>query len=120
MLAKPTVGETLFLYLAVSKVAVSSVLIKEEGSTQRAVYYVSKSMTDLETRYPAIEKMTISLIVASRKLRLYFQSHPIIVLTDQPLRQVLQKPELVWRLTKLAMELSEFDLQFKPRTSIKG
>ena len=61
MLAKPMVGETLFLYLAVSDAAVNSVLIREEGSTQRAVYYVSKCMTDPETRYPAIEKMPSAL-----------------------------------------------------------
>ena len=120
MLAKPSIGETLFLYIAVSEVSVSSVLVKQEGSIQRAVYYVSKCMVDAETRYPDIEKLALSLIVASRKLRPYFQSHPIVVLTNQPLRQVLQKPELAGRLTRWAMELSEFDIQFKPRTSVKG
>ena len=110
MLAKPTTGETLFIYLAVSEVTVSSVLIKEERSTQRAVYYVSKSMTNPETRYPKIEKLALCLIVTARKLRPYFQSHPITVLTDQPLRQVLQKPKLAGRLTRWAMELSEFDI----------
>ena len=120
MLAKPTAGETLYLYLAVSKAATSSVLIKEEGSIQKAVYYVSRSMADAETRYPDIEKLALSLIVTCRKLRPYFQSHPIVVLTSQPLRQVLQKPELAGRLTKWAIELSEFDITFKPRTSIKG
>ncbi|KAK0574861.1 hypothetical protein LWI29_030216 [Acer saccharum] len=120
VLAKPTSGETLLLYLAFSEAAVSSVLIKEEGFIQRAVYYVSKSMTEAETRYPDMEKLALSLIVASRKLRPYFQSHPIVVLTNQPLRQVLQKPELTGRLTKWAMEISEFDIQFRPRTSVKG
>ncbi|KAK0579223.1 hypothetical protein LWI29_022984 [Acer saccharum] len=120
ILAKPATGETLFLYLAFSEAAVSSVLIKEEGSVQRAVYYVSKSMTEPETRYPGVEKLALSLIVASRKLRPYFQSHPIVVLTNQPLRQVLQKPELAGRLIKWAMEISEFDIQFRPRTSVKG
>ncbi|KAK1561191.1 hypothetical protein Q3G72_035306 [Acer saccharum] len=74
-------------------------------------------MTEAETRYPDMEKLALSLIVASRKLRPYFQSHPIVVLTNQPLRQVLQKPELAGRLTKWAMEISEFDIQFRPRTS---
>ncbi|KAK0587832.1 hypothetical protein LWI29_029584 [Acer saccharum] len=77
-------------------------------------------MTEAETRYRDMEKLALSLIVASRKLRPYFQSHPIVVLTNQPLRQVLQKPELAERLTKWAMEISEFDIQFRPRTSVKG
>ena len=37
-----------------------------------------------------------------------------------PLRQILQNLECSGRLTKWAIELSEFDIEFKPRTSIKG
>ena len=89
MLSKPTNGEELFLYIAVSEASVSSVLVRQEGSSQRPVYYVSKGMTGSESRYPEIEKLALSLMVAARKLRPYFQSHPITVLTNHPLRQVL-------------------------------
>ena len=70
-------------------------------------------------RYPAIEKLAYSHVLASRKLRPYFQAHPIIVYTDQLLRQVLPKPEVVGRLFKWAVELSQFDIQYQPRTAIK-
>ncbi|KAK9911093.1 hypothetical protein M0R45_035016 [Rubus argutus] len=56
----------------------------------------------------------------SRRLRPYFQAHNITVLTDQPLRLVLQRPETSGRLTKWAIELSEFDILYKGRTSTKG
>ncbi|XP_059645862.1 uncharacterized protein LOC132288728 [Cornus florida] len=56
----------------------------------------------------------------TRKLRPYFQAHTIIVLTDQPLRQVLYKPETSGCLTKWSVELGEFDIQYKPRVAIKG
>ena len=58
--------------------------------------------------------------MASRKLRPYFQAHPITVLTDQPLRQVLQKPEAAGRLLKWIVELGYFDISYFPRAAIKG
>ncbi|XP_021802453.1 uncharacterized protein LOC110746532 [Prunus avium] len=54
------------------------------------------------------------------RLRPYFQAHTIIVLTNQPLRQVFQKPETSGRLVKWAIKLGEFDIQFKPRPAEKG
>ncbi|XP_077215668.1 uncharacterized protein LOC143850295 [Tasmannia lanceolata] len=58
--------------------------------------------------------------MAARKLRPYFQAHTIKVLTDQPLRQVLHRPDISGRLVKWAVELSEFDIQYVPRPAIKA
>ncbi|KAL5547014.1 hypothetical protein UlMin_006701 [Ulmus minor] len=54
-----------------------------------------------------------------RKLRPYFQCHPIVVVTTYPLKGILQKPELSGRLTKWVVELSEYDISYQPRTAIK-
>ncbi|XP_059654534.1 uncharacterized protein LOC132301284 [Cornus florida] len=62
-----------------------------------------------EERYPAIEKLAFALVVAARKLRPYFQAQTMIVLTDQPLRQILYKPETSGRLMKWSVE---FELSF--------
>ena len=86
-------GEDLFLYLAVSVTAVSAALIREENRVQLPVYYVNQAFQGAEARYPPIEKITFALIVASRKLRPYFQANPIIVMTDQPVRKAMSKPE---------------------------
>ncbi|XP_022855998.1 uncharacterized protein LOC111377175 [Olea europaea var. sylvestris] len=67
-----------------------------------------------------MEKLALALITASRKLRPDFQAHTVHVLTNFPLRQVLQKPDTSGRLLKWAVELSEFDLVFKTRAAIKG
>ena len=75
-------GEDLFLYLAVSITAVSAALIKEESKVQLPMYYVSQAFQGAEARYMRIKKITFALIVASRKLRPYFQANPIIVMTD--------------------------------------
>ena len=59
-------------------------------------------------------------MVAARKLRPYFQANTIIVPTKFPLKQVFQKPDASGRLAKWSIELGEFDIQFKPWTTIKG
>ena len=64
--------------------------------------------------------MTYSLLMASRKLRQYFQSHQITVLTDQPLKEVLQKMTTSGRMVKWSVELNEYGLEFRPRTFIKA
>ncbi|XP_024018662.1 uncharacterized protein LOC112090784 [Morus notabilis] len=108
------------LYLAVSEHAVSSVLIREEKKVQMPVYYTSKRLLDAETRYLQMEKLALALIVTARKLRHYFQAHSIQVLTNHPLRQVLQKPDTSGRLLKWSIELSQFDINYKPRNAIRG
>ena len=75
---------------------------------------------EAKSQYPYAEKMALALVTATRKLIPYFQTHAITVLTDQPLKQVLQKPECSGRLTKWAIELSEYDISFESRKMIKG
>ncbi|KAK2996418.1 hypothetical protein RJ639_026444 [Escallonia herrerae] len=120
LLSKPFPGEDLLIYLSVTEVAVSTVLIREEDGVQKPIYYVSKVLQDMETRYPKIDKIALALIISARRLRPYFQSHTIIVLTDQPLRKVLMSPEASGRLVNWSVELGEFDLQYKPRTAVKA
>ena len=108
------------LYLSVSEHTISGVLVRDEGPAQTPIYYISKALQDAETRYSKIEKLALALVVAARKLRLYFQAHAILVPTSHPLRQVLQNPEVSGRLTKWAIELREFDIKFMPRTTING
>ncbi|XP_024039511.1 uncharacterized protein LOC112098123 [Citrus clementina] len=120
LLSTPRNGDKLYLYLAVSDRAASSVLVREEEGVQYPIYYTSKALLDAETRYPPLEKWALALVVAARKLRPYFQAFPISVITDQPLRQTLHKPDTSGRLVKWAVELSEFDIDYKPRAAIKA
>ncbi|KAK1554732.1 hypothetical protein Q3G72_016522 [Acer saccharum] len=120
LLSKPKDNETLFIYLAVSDTTVSAVLVREEGNSQHPVYYVSKTLLNAETRYSRLEKLALALVMAARKLRPYFQCHSIKVLTTYPLKNILHKPELSGRLTKWAVELSEYDISFHPRSAMKS
>ena len=67
-----------------------------------------------------MEKLAFVLITVARKLKPYFQAHTIIVLMDKPLRKVMSSPESASRMALWAIELSEFDIWYRPRTAIKG
>ena len=110
----------MFLYLAVSEHAVSAVVIREEKGEQRAVYYVNKTLADAETRYLPLEKLALTLVMASKKLKYYFQAHKIVVLTEHPLKSLLQQGDLTGRVARWAVALGQYDLEYKPRTAIKG
>jgi hypothetical protein len=73
----------------------------------------------VEAQYPRIEKLAFALVVSAWRLRPYFQAHTIRVLTEYPLKKVLQKPDLSGRLVNWAVELGQFDIEFHPRTAIK-
>nr|XP_027102165.1 uncharacterized protein LOC113723098 [Coffea arabica] len=73
-----------------------------------------------EPRYASIERYVLALVHAARKLRSYFQAHPVVVMTDQPLKQILSKPDASGRMVRWAVELSEYDLSYQPRTAIKA
>ncbi|XP_065631696.1 uncharacterized protein LOC136068463 [Quercus suber] len=99
---------------------VSSALVREESKVQRPVYYTSKALRGAEGRYPLMEKLAFALIMASRKLRHYFQAHVINVMTDHPLKKAMNKLEAAGRLIQWAVELSEFDIKYQPRHAIKA
>ena len=121
VLASPEAGETLFIYLAVLDVTVSAVLFKDyEDRSQRPMFFVSKSLSDAETKYNHLEQAALALRIAAKKLRPYFQAHPIVVLTNLPLRSTIHKPDLFERMTRWAIELSEYSISYKPRLAKKG
>ncbi|KAM1066714.1 hypothetical protein ACFX15_021466 [Malus domestica] len=94
LLSKPEVGDTFIIYLSVSALAISSVLIRKDGNVERPVYYASKALQDAETRYSNIEKLALALI--------------------------LQSPDTSGRMIKWAMALGEFDISYQPKPTEKG
>ena len=67
-----------------------------------------------------MEKLILELVTTFRKLRPYFQAHTVEVPTEYPMKQILHKSETFERLMNWAIELSEFDIRYKPRTEVKG
>ena len=91
-------GEELYLYIAVSQAAVSAALVRDEGGSQRPVYFISRAFRGAEERYPRMEKLAFALVTTARKLKPYFQAHTIIVLTDQPLKRAMSSLEAAGRI----------------------
>jgi ribonuclease HI len=119
-LSPSQIGEELYLYLVVSASAVRSVLIRDEERIQKPVYYTSRALRGAKESYSNMEKLTFALLIASRKLRPYFQAHSIIILTDYPLKKAMNKPDAAGRLVQWSIEMSEFDIDYRPRTVIKA
>ena len=61
-----------------------------------------------------MEKLAFVLVIATRRLKPYFQAHTIIVLTDKPLRKAMNSLEAAGRMALWAIELSEFDIPIPP------
>lgn len=100
--------------------AVSGVLVRDDRGEQRPIFYISKSLLDAEIRYPTMEKAALAIVTSAQKLRPYFQSHTIVVLTNQPIKVVLHSPSLSGRMTKWAVKLSEYDIDFRARPAMKS
>ena len=92
----------------------------EQSRQQYPVYYISHVLTGLESRYLLIEKFAYALLIASRKLRPYFESHLVTVLTDQPLRSALKKYGSSGRMVKWAIELAPYGISYEPKRAIKA
>ncbi|XP_010663849.1 uncharacterized protein LOC104882394 [Vitis vinifera] len=121
ILSSPLSEEKLYMYLTISEWAISVVLFRcPSPKEQKPIYYVSRALADVETRYSKMELTTLALRSAAQKLRPYFQAHPVVVLTDQPLCNILHKSDLTERMLQWAIELSEYGIEFQPRLSMKG
>jgi len=67
-----------------------------------------------------LEKAALAVVFSSRRLRHYFQSFTVVVMTYLPIQKVLEKPDVAGRMVCWAVDLSEFDILYEPMGSIKG
>ena len=120
IMSSPEVDEVLFTYLAITSYAISFVLIRVDGGIQLLVYYVSKSLHEAEVCYLPLEKAILAVMHATKKLPHYFQAHTMVVLTQFPLKSILQSAYYTEKIAKWGTILGAFDIKYMPRTSIKG
>ena len=67
-----------------------------------------------------MQKLIFGLIMASRKLRHYFQACEIMVFTRFPLQRILQNPEATGRKVEWALDISNFGLKFESTSTIQN
>jgi hypothetical protein len=90
------------------------------AKVQKPVHFVSTVLHDARERCTMQQKLLYTLLVASRKLRHYFQGHPIKVVTDRPLETILRNPNVTGRVAEWAMELQPFEISFETTKVIKS
>jgi hypothetical protein len=94
ILIPPTLGEPLLLYVTALTQVVSAVLVverAEEGHTllvQRPVYFISEVLSETKVHYPQIQKLLYAIVLTRRKLRHYFEGHPVTVVSSFPLGEI--------------------------------
>nr|GEV20322.1 reverse transcriptase domain-containing protein [Tanacetum cinerariifolium] len=93
---------------------------KWEGPYETPVYFVSHALQGPELNYTPMEKLVLSLVFAAKRLRRYFQAHPIAVITDQTIKQIMSRPDVAGRLQKWSVVLGEHNITYRPWTSVKG
>nr|GEY13508.1 reverse transcriptase domain-containing protein [Tanacetum cinerariifolium] len=112
MLTVPMEKDELIVYFDAAKETVSAVLMTEREAKQMPIYFVSRALRGPEINYTSMEKLVLALVHASKRLKRYFQAHPIIVIMDQPIQQVLSRPKVSGRLHKWSIELGEYKKNF--------
>jgi hypothetical protein len=93
---------------------------EDTAKVQKPVYFVSTVLRDVRERYTMQQKLLYTLLIASRKLRHYFQGHPIKVVTDRPLETILRNPNFTGRVAEWAVELQPFEISFETTKVIKS
>jgi hypothetical protein len=123
-LTPPSSGTPLLLYVAASHAAVSAALVqeKQDGQTkkQSPVYFVFEVLSPSKRNYTELEKVLYAVLMASRKLRHYFQAYHIIVPSSQPLKDIMRNREAIARVGKWAAKLNEFTIDYVHRSSIQS
>jgi hypothetical protein len=123
-LTPPAPGAPLLLYVAASHSALSAALVQEklEGQIKRQapVYFVSEVLSLSKKNYTELEKVLYAVLMATRKLRHYFQAYHIIVPSSQPLKDIMRNREATGRIGKWAAELNEFSIDHVHRSLIRS
>jgi hypothetical protein len=123
-LTPPSLGAPLLLYVVASHSAVSAALVQEkldgQVKKQAPVYFVSEVLSLSKKNYTELEKVLYAVLMASRKLRHYFQAYHIIVPSSQPLKDIMRNREATGRVGKWAAKINEFTIDYVHRSSIQS
>ena len=109
VLAAPTEKEPMLPYIAATSRVVSTVVVvqrPEEGRAQlvqRPVYYLSEVLSSSKQNYPHYQKMCYGVYFAAKKLKPYFQEHPITVVCIAPLAEIIGSWDASGRVAKWAI-----------------
>ena len=124
ILASPLEKEPMMLYIAATNRVVSVVVVVEreqEGKTvQRPVYYLSEVLSLSKQNYPHYQKMTYGVFMAATKLKHYFEEHPMTVVCEAPISEIIGNKDASGRIAKWAIQLSPYVPRYERRDDFKS
>ncbi|KAM1925245.1 hypothetical protein ACFX13_032546 [Malus domestica] len=109
------------LYFCLGNINWKLVGPNNKGGKEQAIYYLSRTLTGVETRYTPVKKLCLALYFTACKLRHYIlPCHMHIIAKTDVIKYMLSKPMLTGRIGKWILELSEFSFQYVPQKAVKG
>jgi ribonuclease HI len=101
-------------------IAVEHIEKGKELPVHRLVYYLSEVLTLSKQNCPHYQKVAYGVYMAAKKLKQYFEEHPITVMSTTPLSEIIGCNDATGRVAKWAIELAAHTIQYKPRMMIKS
>jgi hypothetical protein len=126
ILTPPRGSEPLYLYVAATTQVVSAVIVVEQAEeghalpVQVSVYYISEVLPETKARYPQIQQLLYAVVLERRKLRHYFEAHPVMVVSSFPLGDIICNADASGRIAKWSMELMGETPNYAPHKAIKS
>src|SRR3954469_17924562 len=116
----------MMLYIAATNRVISAVMVVERPEKdkaqpiQRPVYYISEVLLASKQNYPHCQKMCYGVYMTAKRLKPYFQAHPITVVSSAPLAEIIGNRDVSGRVAKWAIQIASHGIKYESRTSIKS
>ena len=121
VLVPPQLGKPFKLYVSADNHTIGSSLMQEFEGKERVIFYLSRRLLDLETRYSPIENLCLCLYFSCTKLWHYLLSDECTVVSKAVvIKHMLSMPILNGRVGKWILALSKYDLRYESAKAVKG
>ncbi|PIN07494.1 DNA-directed DNA polymerase, partial [Handroanthus impetiginosus] len=122
VLRAPMHGKPLILYIAAQEKSVGALMAQEnEERKERALYYLSRTLTENELKYSPVEKICLALFYAIKKLKHYFEAYSIqLISRADPVKYVMSRPMISGRLAKWSIIFNQYEITYVPQKAVKG
>src|SRR2546421_6461008 len=122
VLSPPQPGKPLILYMSVEDLGVGAMLAQvDDLGVEYAIYYISKKLLPAEVKYSLIKKTCLAVVWAIKKLQHYFKSYKVTIVSKMdPMQYLYRTPTLAGELSRWLILMSEFDIEFATKKTVKG
>eukprot|EP00253_Pinus_taeda_P021411 PITA_21411 len=103
LLQPPNYHHDYTLYLAAADTTIRMVLVQDDDhGIEHVIYYLSRNLLDIETRYAYVEKLALAAVCAVQRFRHYILLRTTTVISDSKSKKSLVFAELLCSLPSAA------------------